>query len=130
MNFTEEEVTWAIGKIIAMQHMKGFPANQEGIEAVAKGVLRIAHPYLVSSRVAGSVPEKNRDNWPDKINDAVIPQEKLGLVKPVDWLVETCLDTFTFFPSLRQMRAVFTKYFPAADGQDIGPEPVKDKEGA
>ena len=113
-SFTEEEMLWAAGKIDALQHMPGFPQKIEGVQAVIRGMLRIAHPSLVWNALhPGQVNLLGED-----LERRDVYHPKIGAVKPLDWLVDTILERYKFFPSLADARELFCRYFPAADGQE------------
>jgi hypothetical protein len=54
---------------------------------------------------------------PKELETIEVTPEKL---RPVDWLVDMALDTCRFFPEAIELRKIFDKKLPSADGAKYG----------
>ena len=132
LQFDEETIDWCLAKLRAFSHMPGFPTEGIGIRLTAKAVLRIAHPELVKKRTEILMAWKDppADLQPtlpaDKLDEILIAAqgvggENIGEVRPLDWLIEACLDNSEFAPKPVEMRRIFANHFRCADGNDDPP---------
>lgn len=123
MTFNTETMMWATAKLDRVAHMKGFPQKEEGIQAVTRGILKIAHPALVSART-DQKPLTDKDIQdhlalsPGELDLIVVKHPKLDFVNPMDWLIEAIADHYDWFPSLVEMRRRFSEAWKPADGNE------------
>jgi hypothetical protein len=115
-----------------MKHLKGFPALDVGVEAVAGALLRIAHPVIVEARLDWAIKGGSLDDF-DPSSDIINPgAEALSLVtlihpkiktpiNPMIWMVDMALDKYNWFPAPIDLRRIFVEKFPPADGQEPAP---------
>ncbi len=99
---------------------RGAPDDPDGILRYGAVILRVAHPQLVLLRYENpfGLPEGS-------VEEAVkLGSEDLELIeitseniRPLDWLVEKAVDGTKYFPESMDLREIFGKKFPIADGE-------------
>lgn len=92
---TQEEIAWAIAKILEFSWMDGFPKTETGIECYAKQLLRIV-------KVVPDVPEET--------DRGVIVHKGAELEPATDRLLSDLGATFTRFPSPILLRKLWEGY--------------------
>lgn len=132
--FPDEVMGWASTKVLRLSHLKGFPTEPAGVNAVVRAILRIAHPGLVRVRLwkpsadlggvaamaateLGAVQAALRMT-PGELETVTISHSRFGNVKPLEWLCDEALERNRFFPAIPELRELFCTYWPAADGAE------------
>ncbi len=100
MKINEENVIWALTKLQILESLPGYPKTEAGIEGVAKGLLRLVHNQSVS-QILASTGSKPIEGSPD-VND-------------VDWLMDEIIDHYDRFPTVAEMRGLYTQHWPPAE---------------
>lgn len=62
---------------------------------------------------------------PKELEEITVTEAK---IKPLDWLIDSALDSSRFFPEAVDLRALFAKKLPCADGEEFS-APAAKKEG-
>lgn len=117
MNFNQATIDWAKGKLTLLANLHGYPKEDKHIAMYAKAALRIAHPVVVLARWQHApITDEMLLADPATLDAVTINSEKLGTVNPMDWLVEKAFEENKFMPAPMELRVIFDKEFPCADG--------------
>jgi len=117
MNFNQQTIDWAKGKLAALETLRGYPKEERHVTLHAKALLNIAHPAAVLARWHHkAVTDQTLLTSPEELDAITITTEKLGTVNPMDWLMEEALGRLEYYPAPVRLRVLHARYFDPADG--------------
>lgn len=88
--------------LLKLKHMRGFPAEREGFEAVVRAIARFCETTEI---------------YHGSVNPEFTGPGDLGQVVPLDWLMDEILDSRAWFPAPVEMRALYETKFAPLDGR-------------
>ena len=117
MKFNTATIEWGKGKLSILESLHGYPKADPQITMYARALLRIAHPGAVLARWNHTeITDDVLALTPEQLDAILIESTKVGTVNPMEWLLEMALDQMKFFPAPLELRVIFYRYFPCADG--------------
>jgi hypothetical protein len=110
MRNTDENLAWAISRLLPFAKWPGFPKEEAELNIRAKAFMRLVHNKTVREILPAADPAGNPTKYriDPNLNDA-------------DWILDLIADTQEFFPLPVQMRALYSAYLPPASETYVRP---------
>lgn len=107
MEQTPENLLIATKSLMRLRGMRGFPEDKDVLDERVKALAR-----LVWNAPISEILDKTAIQLSDNPRVKGSPHPKIGDGNDIDWLIETTIDLFEFFPSHAELRGVYTRYLP------------------